>query len=463
MDSCERLAQKYDVAGPRYTSYPTAMQFSEQVNAEVFTEKVKQQQTTAPLSLYIHLPFCADICYYCACNKKVTRDRGEIDRYLAYLYREMGLVRQQLGLSNRAVSQLHWGGGTPTYLDPAEMTELMLVTARHFNLTTDKQRDYSVEIDPRTVTRETIELLRGLGFNRASLGVQDFSLPVQQAINRIQPLAMVEEVVGVIRERAFGSLNFDMIYGLPAQSLDSLAQTLDQVIRLRPERINYYNYAHLPERFPSQRAIDRLQLPSAEHKIAMLDLIKQRLTAAGYLHLGMDNFVLADDTLAKAFSDGNLIRNFQGYSIAKAPDLLGLGASSISQFDGVYAQNHTDIALYQQAIDSGSLPTARGCLVSEDDRRRGWVIQRLMCQRALSFSAWEAEFGGRFWEYFQASLGLLLTACGEGIVQLTEDGLRVPAAGEPYLRNIAMMFDQYLLPAAAVKTPSGRPHYSKTL
>lgn len=459
MDSTNALAEKYDVAGPRYTSFPTAMQFSSAVNAENFAASVQRQVSTAPLSLYIHLPFCQDICYYCACNKKVTRDRAEIDRYLAYLYREMALVRQQLALSNRVVNQLHWGGGTPTYLDGAEMTELMLVTARHFNLSNDKQRDYAVEIDPRSVNRESIELLRGLGFNRASLGVQDFAADVQQAINRIQPLSMVADVVNMIRERAFGSLNFDMIYGLPLQTLHSLEQTLKHVIDLRPERINYYNYAHLPERFPSQRAIDRHVLPSAQDKLAMLALIKTALTEAGYLHLGMDNFVLESDSLAQAYRDGTLIRNFQGYSIAKAGDLLGLGVSAISQFNQVYAQNHTDIQAYQASVDAGVLPIARGCFISDSDRRRQWVIQKLMCQRRLDLSAWEACFGESFWDYFADCRKPVEQACAEGLLQLTDQTLLVTEAGAAYLRNMAMIFDNYL---NATTTDSGQ-RYSKTL
>lgn len=459
METTQALTEKYNVAGPRYTSFPTAMQFSSDIGAAEFIEQLSHQLSTAPLSLYIHLPFCADICYYCACNKKITRNRGDIDRYLACLYREMTIVRRTLGVSQRVVTQLHWGGGTPTYLDAAEMTELMLVTARHFNLTTDKSRDYAVEIDPRSVTRESIELLRGLGFNRASLGVQDFTDDVQQAINRIQPFAMVADVVNTIRERAFGSLNFDMIYGLPKQTLSSLEHTLDRVLTLRPDRINYYNYAHLPERFPAQRAINRHTLPTAEQKLAMFELIKQRLVAEGYLYLGMDNFVLMDDSLAQAFTNGSLIRNFQGYSIAKAGNLLGLGVSAISQFDAIYVQNHVDIAEYEALLHQDVLPIAKGCLISDSDRRRGWVIQKLMCQRAVNFAQWESEFGGQFWDYFSDCLAKVMTACEEGLLQRTAGELRVTEQGEAFLRNMAMIFDNYL----AESGDSNGRRYSKTL
>lgn len=459
MQTTASLLQKYNVTGPRYTSYPTALQFSERVNAPVFADHVNQQRQLSPLSLYIHIPFCADICYYCACNKKVTRDRAEIENYLRSLYREMQLVRQRLGVDQQQVMQLHWGGGTPTYLDAAEMTELMLVTARHFNLSNATERDYSVEIDPRNVDREKIELLRGLGFNRVSLGVQDFSLPVQQAINRIQPPSMVADLVAMIRERSFHSLNFDMIYGLPQQTLATLEKTLEEVIALRPDRINYYNYAHLPERFPSQRAIDRLVLPDASDKLQMLALIQQTLVAAGYIHLGMDNFVLADDSLAQAYHNDNLIRNFQGYSVAKADNLLGLGVSAISQYAGVYAQNHTDLANYYAAIDAGLLPTAKGCVVSEDDRRRAWVIQHLMCQRRLDIEQWQQQFKADFWEYFADSRERLNELINDGLLQLNASSLRVTEEGVHFLRNICMAFDRYLF--SAPNAPSSG--YSKTL
>jgi oxygen-independent coproporphyrinogen-3 oxidase len=454
------LLQKYDVSGPRYTSYPTAAQFASGFDGSHFLNAVYTGvEVITPLSLYIHLPFCENICYYCACNKVVTRDRTVVREYLDHLHREMALLRLQLKLSRRPVTQLHWGGGTPTFLDAAEMTELMHMTAQHFNLSRDSSRDYAIEIDPRTVDRQKIDLLRGLGFNRISLGIQDFDADVQQAINRIQTVEMVGSLVEYIRERSFHSLNFDLIYGLPKQDEESLSRTLDVVIKLSPDRISYYNYAHLPERFLPQRAIDRLTLPTAEQKILMLALITKKLVAAGYVYIGMDHFVKPDDSLAVAQREGQLARNFQGYTIAKAQDLIGLGVSSISSFDRVYAQNATDLDAYYSALDDNHLSIAKGVILTDEDVLRREIIQELLCQRHLDIAALQRKYAIDFYIHFGEAITALQGMEADGLLSISRDAIVVNENGYPFLRNICMAFDEYV----QGHLQSQKVRYSKTL
>ena len=454
------LLQKYDVSGPRYTSYPTAAQFASGFDGSDFLNAVYTGvEVIAPLSLYIHLPFCENICYYCACNKVVTRDRSVVRQYLDHLHHEMALLRLQLKLSHRPVTQLHWGGGTPTFLDAAEMTELMHLTAQHFNLSRDNSRDYAIEIDPRTVDREKIDLLRGLGFNRISLGIQDFDPGVQQAINRIQTVEMVSALVDYIRERSFHSLNFDLIYGLPRQDEATLAKTLDVVIGLSPDRISYYNYAHLPERFLPQRAIDRLTLPTAEQKIRMLSLITEKLVAAGYVYIGMDHFVKPDDSLAVAQREGHLARNFQGYTIAKAQDLIGLGVSSISSFDRVYAQNTTDLDAYYKALDENHLPVAKGVVLTDEDVLRREIIQELLCQRHLDIASLQRKYNIDFMTHFSEAIAALRGMEADGLLVIAPEAILVNENGYPFLRNICMAFDEYVKGHLQSQTV----RYSKTL
>ncbi|HSC74649.1 MAG TPA: oxygen-independent coproporphyrinogen III oxidase [Pseudomonadales bacterium] len=454
------LLQKYDVSGPRYTSYPTAAQFTSGFDGSDFLNAVySPANVIAPLSLYVHLPFCENICYYCACNKVVTRDRSVVRKYLDHLHKEMALLHLQLKLSQRPVTQLHWGGGTPTFLDGAEMTELMHMTAQHFNLIRDDSRDYAIEIDPRTVDREKIDLLRGLGFNRISLGIQDFDVAVQQAINRIQSIEQVSLLVDYIRERSFHSLNFDLIYGLPKQDVHSLTKTLDAVIQLSPDRISYYNYAHLPERFLPQRAIDRLTLPTAEQKIAMLALITRTLLAAGYVYIGMDHFVKPDDSLAVAQREGRLTRNFQGYSIAKAQDLIGLGVSSISSFDRVYAQNATELETYYAALDNNHLAINKGVVLRDEDILRREIIQSILCQRRLDIACIEKKYAIVFVDHFVQVLPSLFDMQTDNLLSLSGDELLVTSKGYAFMRNICMLFDEYVvghLQSQAVR-------YSRTL
>ncbi|MCB1615721.1 MAG: oxygen-independent coproporphyrinogen III oxidase [Pseudomonadales bacterium] len=439
------LLKKYDVSGPRYTSYPTAAQFTDTFNEQDYLQALNNDVSSkAPLSLYIHLPFCRSICYYCACNKIVTKDKTVVRHYLDYLRKEMALIRLQLDVYQRPVTQLHWGGGTPTFLDEAEMTELMHHTASYFTLETQQGRDYSIEIDPRTVNHQTIDLLRGLGFNRVSLGVQDVNKTVQKAINRVQDIDELTDLVAYIRTRSFRSLNFDLIYGLPFQTEITMNQTLDKVIELSPDRISCYNYAHLPERFTSQRAIDRHTLPNADQKVGMLALIIRRFTEAGYVYIGMDHFVKPDDSLAIARQDGTLCRNFQGYSIAKATDLVGMGVSSISSFDRVYAQNHRTLEHYYQALDASQLPVAHGLMLTDEDVLRRTVIQRLSCYRELNIPELEGAFSIDFKLHFSKAISQLEPLIEDDIIELSQNSLAVTDKGFPFLRNICMAFDQYL-------------------
>ncbi len=435
---------RYDVPSPRYTSYPTALQFRDDFGANDYIEWWPDAATdTTPLSLYVHIPFCRDICYYCGCNKIVTRRSEEARRYLQYLKKEIAMQAAVVG-SRRPVLQLHLGGGSPTYLSGAELTELIYSLASHFNLINSDSREYSIEIDPRTVDRGMLALLKGLNFNRISFGVQDFDENVQRAINRIQPLSMVAELTEGARAFAFDSINFDLIYGLPLQTPARFDRTLREVVALRPDRIALYNYAHLPERFSSQRALDRLPRPSAEEKLALLDRACEQLTAAGYLHIGMDHFVLPDDALAVAQKQHSLERNFQGYSTSHAPDLIGLGASAIGSSGRGFAQNAKDVETYYQLIDADRLPIVKGLLVDDDDRLRKYVIMQIICNLQLDLAELKRRYGVGFFDYFPEEQCALLRLQNDGLIRLDETLLIVTAKGRPFLRNICMVFDRYM-------------------
>ncbi|TCO77688.1 oxygen-independent coproporphyrinogen III oxidase [Chromatocurvus halotolerans] len=438
------LARKYACRGPRYTSYPTAPHFSESFPRERYLDwQAETDAGTRPLSLYIHVPFCNDICYYCACNKVVTRRRGVASDYLDRLELEIAMQSKIVG-DRRPITQMHWGGGTPTYLDSGEMTRLMHALSRHFALQSTAEREYAIEIDPRTVDVSTIALLKGLGFNRLSLGIQDFDPRVQRAINRIQTPESVATLVDAAREHGFRSLSFDLIYGLPFQTVDSMEESLEDVLRLRPDRIASYNYAHLPERFSSQRAIDRLALPSPEDKLRLAELIASTLESAGYLHIGMDHFVLPHDELAQAQSRGRLQRNFQGYSLRLAEDTLGLGVSAISQIGNFYLQNAPQLDSYYGLVDQGELPLRRGYEMNAEDRLRRHVIMSLICDLHLNKADTGTRFGVDFDRHFADALDALTPLAGDGLVTLGDTELRVEPAGRPFLRNICMPFDGYL-------------------
>lgn len=454
------LLQKYDRQGPRYTSYPPATEFAP-LSPQGYLSAVRGQgddvESTAPLSIYIHVPFCQSPCFYCGCNKIITKNRSAVREYLDHLRKEMALLRLQMNVYKRPVTQLHWGGGTPTFLDDAEMTELMHHTASYFNLSHQENRDYSIEVDPRTVSCERIDLLRGLGFNRISLGVQDFNIAVQEAINRVQPFDDVQKLVEYIRARSFRSLNFDLIYGLPLQSVETIEKTLEQVIALAPDRISYYNYAHLPDRFPAQKAINDNELPSAEKKLAILSTIIRRLTNAGYQYIGMDHFVKPDDPLALAQQDGKLCRNFQGYSVEKAEDLIGIGVSAISSVADVYAQNAVQLDAYYNALDANQLPIVKGLFLSREDLLRREIIQQLSCYRRLDIQKLEQKYQINFTEHFQSSINALGQFERDGLVEW--DGfsrLTVTSIGSLLLRNICMVFDHYLDKQGALKSSSDK-------
>jgi oxygen-independent coproporphyrinogen III oxidase len=439
------LAEKYACQGPRYTSYPTAPNLQDADALEAFRQRQHNptNDSISPLSLYVHIPFCRDICYYCACNKIVTRDETVAQRYLASLDKEIQLQSAIVGKS-RPITQLHWGGGTPTYLGAPELTQLMHSLASNFHLLDDDSREYAIEIDPRTITGETLALLKGLGFNRISLGIQDFDPLVQKAVNRQQPFEMIAKLVDAIRSLDFRSLSFDLIYGLPHQDQTSISNTLDKVIQLRPDRIACYNYAHLPERFSSQRSIDRLDLPTPEARIDIHMLICEKLQAGGYSHIGMDHFALPEDELSLAQSTGNLQRNFQGYSLRMAEDTLGIGISAISQIDDCYSQNERDIENYYEHLDSGQLPTERAYNLNAEDKLRRHIIMRLICDLKLDIAQCNTLFGIDFNPYFASLEPALEDMIRDGLITRDTSQIAVTETGRLFLRNICMLFDAYL-------------------
>ena len=439
----ERLIRKYDVPGPRYTSYPTALQFTESFGPDAYREYLSPRPVSiGALSLYVHVPYCRNICYYCACNKIVTRDQSVAERYLDALEKEVKLLAPYFD-GRRKVTQLHWGGGTPTFLSGAELTRLMHILSSHFTLIDSADREYSIELDPRSIDVDAIALLKGLGFNRVSMGVQDFDPAVQQAINRIQTFEKVDELVRAIRVHRFKSLSFDLIYGLPNQNRDSIEQTLNQVVRLSPDRISCYSYAHLPERFSSQRSIDRLQIPTADEKLEIFHRMVEQLTEAGYLYVGMDHFVKPDDELASAMHNGTLHRNFQGYSTQMAPELIGIGVSSISNTGDLYAQNAKRIDDYFDLLDKGQLPIERGIVLSDEDKLRREVIMQLICRMQLDMRKIEQRFEIDFATFFRNELAALKNMANEGLLTMTDRWIHITGTGRPLIRNICMIFDAY--------------------
>lgn len=438
------LIQRYNVPGPRYVSYPPATSFHEEITPDDYWRALELgNQARRPLSLYMHIPFCEHVCYYCACHRVVTADHGRASEYLQFLMDEISLKAARLD-RQRPVTQLHWGGGTPTYLSDPEMTSLVYHTARNFHLLDDDRGDYSVEIDPRTVTEKRIGLLRGLGFNRASLGVQDLDPQVQKAVNRIQPFEQVREVFGWLRDHDFRSINVDLMYGLPWQSESSMARTVTQLLALRPARVSLFNYAHMPERFKVQRQINELTLPSADEKSRMLASAAALLGQAGYQLIGMDQFALPEDSLAIASQDGSLQRHFQGYSLHGDADLVAFGSSAISQLDTLYAQNHISLPQWMSCIADGELPLERGYVLDADDRIRRDLIMTLLCRMHV-----DLEELGRRWGivpavYFASELASLRELERDGLVVASETQIILTDAGRPLARAVAMQFDRYL-------------------
>ena len=438
------LLARYSANGPRYTSYPTALQFRDDFDHADYLRAAADPGTSATdLSLYFHIPFCDTVCFYCGCNKIATKNRARARPYLERLKRELALQAPCFDTA-RPVSQLHWGGGTPTFLSHDEMSELMAATRQHFSLTPDSQGEFSIEVDPREASAETIAHLRKLGFNRLSLGVQDFDPMVQQSINRIQPLEMTASVMQAARAVGFHSIGVDLIYGLPHQTVDSFSRTLDTMLALTPDRLSVFGYAHMPQIFKMQRQMDAAALPSPAVRLAILKLVVERLTGAGYVYIGMDHFALPNDELAIAQAQRSLHRNFQGYSTRAECDLIGFGASSIGKVGDVYAQNAKDLADYDAAIDAGRLALTRGVRLTADDRLRRDIITQLMCNLELRFDDFEAAYGIRFTETFAPQLERLRGFAEDGLVLLSGDKLEVLTAGRMLVRNIAMVFDRYL-------------------
>jgi oxygen-independent coproporphyrinogen-3 oxidase len=438
------LIRRYDQAGPRYTSYPTAVQFHEGIGQFDMLHALREsRKAQRPLSLYVHIPFCAHICYYCACNKVITKDRGRALPYLEKLQREIEIIGHHLDPQQK-VEQLHFGGGTPTFLSHDELRHLMGHLRQHFNLLDDDSGDYSIEIDPREADWSTMGLLRELGFNRVSLGVQDLDPAVQRAVNRLQTLEETRAIVEAARTLQFRSVNIDLIYGLPLQTPERFARTVDEVIALQPDRLSLFNYAHLPERFMPQRRINTTDLPSAGDKLAMLQASIEQLSAAGYRYIGMDHFALPDDELASAQEDGSLQRNFQGYTTHGHCDLIGLGVSSISQIGDLYCQNNADLSKYQDSLAQGELATLRGLHCNADDRLRRAVIQQLICHFRLNFGEIEKAYAVDFRSYFNEIWPQLQQMAQDGLIQLDQQGIEVRPAGRLLVRSLCMLFDHYL-------------------
>ncbi|MDO9436624.1 oxygen-independent coproporphyrinogen III oxidase [Hydrogenophaga sp.] len=440
----EELLRRFDVPGPRYTSYPTADRFVEAFTESDYVQALEQRRAGSmalPLSVYVHIPFCESVCYYCACNKVITKHHSRAAEYLGYLAREVELQVAHIG-KGQNVSQLHLGGGTPTFLSDAELTDLMAMLRRHFTLVPGGE--YSVEVDPRTVTEERLETLACLGFNRLSFGVQDFDPAVQKAVHRVQPAEQVFELVAAARRIGFESVNVDLIYGLPLQTPASFARTLAQVNELRPDRIALYAYAHLPSRFKPQRRISAAELPSASDKLTMLSTSLDALMGAGYVYVGMDHFALPTDALAVAKRQGRLHRNFQGYSTQPDCDLIALGVSAIGRIGATYSQNAKTLAEYRDLLDQGRLPIVRGLALTRDDLLRRSVIMALMCQGEVLFESIELGHLIDFKRTFARELAVLEELAGDGLIRLDDAGVRVTETGWFLVRAIAMVFDRNL-------------------
>jgi oxygen-independent coproporphyrinogen III oxidase len=446
------LIAKYNRTAPRYTSYPTAPHFkAELVDAAAYRKevaRVDQQEPERPLSLYIHIPFCQQECYYCGCMRMITRDRSRAEVYLESLYREIDQVGN-LFSRNRPVVQLHFGGGTPTYLNEDQLTRLMEKIGRRFQLLTDDSGDYSIEVDPREVSEGKLALLRRLGFNRISFGVQDINPQVQEAVNRVQPLALDVQVVQEARQVGFKSVNIDLIYGLPHQSAETFAATLQTVLaELDPDRLAIFNFAHLPELLKNQRKIAAEHLPAPDKKLQILEESIRILEQRGYLYIGMDHFGKPDDELTIAQREGKLHRNFQGYTTHAECDLVGLGVSSISQIGEMYAQNLKKVHHYQEQVNKGELPIFRGLIMSSDDRIRHTVIMGLMCSFRLDFAIIENRFNLKFENYFADALEQLISMERDGLLSVKNRVIQVTPAGKLLIRNICTAFDWHLSQSA---------------
>ena len=454
------LCRRFDISGPRYTSYPTADRFHANPGAQLLVDALQERpEPEQPLSLYVHLPFCSTVCYYCGCNKVITKDHQKSSRYLDYLEREIDLQLQSLS-GSRAVTQLHWGGGTPTFLSDDEMKRLMRILRSRFDFM--PEGEYSIEIDPRSVDPQRAHLLAEMGFNRMSLGIQDFDPLVQQAVNRIQTFEQTRDVLLAAREAGFKSVSVDLIYGLPRQTLEGFRATLEKTLSLAPDRIALYSYAHLPQIFMPQRRIDEAELPQAEGKLSLMAMAIETLVEAGYVFIGMDHFARPDDELALAQQDAKLHRNFQGYSTHAELDLLAFGVSAIAKVGPVYAQNAKTLDEYYGDLDAGHLPVRRGYRMNDDDALRRIVIQELMCHFELDFAQIEQVWGIDFRNYFASALEQLQPLAEAGLLTIDTAGITVEPKGRLLVRIIAMAFDYYLQ-KDRLNEPAGRTRYSRVI
>jgi oxygen-independent coproporphyrinogen-3 oxidase len=444
------LVQKYNVAGPRYTSYPPATKFTDSLTWPDLAERIlENNRTERDLSLYYHIPFCETLCWFCGCTTVITLNHSQGQTYIDYLEKEMAQMSTLLN-PRRKVSQLHWGGGSPTFLTPDEIRRLGDFIHRHF--TFSKEVEAGVEIDPRRLTRDHVVALREVGFNRASFGVQDFDPKVQEAVHRIQPRDMTQQALGWVREVGFSSVNFDLIYGLPHQTVDSFNRTLDDVLALQPDRLAVFSYAHVPWVKPAQKILEQKVLPTPEVKLQLLKTVIERLTQDNrYIYIGMDHFARPDDELALAQRRKELQRNFQGYSTHAGADIYSFGMSAISQIPDAYWQNEKDLPKYYAALDAGRAPLARGYVVTDEDKIRRETIMRVMCDLSLDYAAMSQRLGLNFASHFERELESLAGFETDGLVHRFPTGLEVTDAGRLFIRNIAMCFDNTLAPASERK------------
>ena len=449
--------KKYDKPGPRYTSYPTAPQFNDAFTGKDYVDeiiKTNNGKDHPDLSLYFHLPYCDTLCYFCGCNMLITRNRDRINEYVNYLKKEIDLLKKYLS-PERKVTQHHWGGGTPTYLNPDEIARLTSYINKSFDFKEDSEN--SCEIDPRELTKAHLEALRSNGFNRISMGVQDFNEKVQKAVNRIQPEDITRQTVNWVRELEFKSINLDLIYGLPFQTVEAFADTVEKIIDISPDRIAVFNYAHVPWMKKHQEIIKKEDLPAPEEKIEILKNTIEMLTGAGYEFIGMDHFAKPDDELSVALREKKLYRNFQGYSTNAGTDLYAFGITSISQLNNIYAQNYKTEKEYYKALDDGLVPTAKGYSLSEDDHIRREVIMRIMCDFELNYKSIEDKFNINFKKYFANGLENLKAFEGDGLITVSDDGFKIKDMGKLLIRNIAINFDGY------IERKEDKAKYSRTI
>jgi len=452
------LLKKYDKAGPRYTSYPTAPYFHEGVDDKVFLSHIQHDEQTIEkrdLSLYFHIPFCDTLCYFCGCNMMVTRNQKKIEQYIDYLEKEIQLLKPHIG-DDRKVKQLHWGGGTPTHLSPEQIRRLGSIIHKYFDFREDAE--VGVEIDPRELTRDHMVALSEVGFNRCSMGIQDFDEKVQQTVNRIQPERITRDAVGWARELGFTSINLDLMYGLPFQNLKTYGETIDTVLTMHPDRLAVFNYAHLPNMIKHQNLIKSEWLPSGDQKLELLKLSIEKLNDAGYVYIGMDHFAKPEDELTVAMQNGTLYRNFQGYSTHAGINLFAIGITSIGMLSDIYVQNYKRLEDYYQSIDEGRLPVMRGVTLNVDDQLRREVITELMCNFRLNKSFFEEKYNIQFDDYFAEALENLKSFEDDNLILLGEKQLKVTDIGRLLIRNIAMNFDYYLM-----KKQGEKPQFSRTV